>query len=1017
MIPENYKTSLSVGIKQLPQFIRDDPSYENFVSFIRAYYSWLETNNNIDDRLKNIINYKDIDETIDEFEEYFFNQFLQYFPKETFANKRELVKLSSKFYANKSTASSFKFLFRALFNSDCEVYNTRESILTASSGNWVRSQYIRLSTIDPRFQNITGYKVFGTLSKTTGLIQKTQIVSGRTEVYISDVQREFVSGESVFVVDDNLQPIIIDGETLSSKIIGSVAGATINRNFTGSNYSVGDPVLFLGNVNSLLENSSEAFAHVSKVTTGSIKKVQLTSSDSGYSVYPNTIITISGSGTGAEARVTAVDNTKPSIISYVSVDDILSYSNVFANSISFGFPANPSANANTTIKDALEFINLEVYPIKTIDLVSGGTNYSSNTTTNIDSYINANGKNYNVRDFGILSPIRINYSGYNYSNGDIINIIGGSGLGSFANVKSVDSNGSIQEVQYVYNEEFLYPLGGILYSSDSLPTLSVESQNNKIIHITNVFDSEEGNSEIYVSSTDNVKAGMYISGTGIISANSFNYFQSNTKITEVDYSNNIIKLSSGLTQNVYSGNSFVVDGTTILRVYSILGDGSRAISTAESIGEILEIEMDSSGENYLESPVASLRVLDIAVKNVNESDFPIRGDVIYQGDANYPNFRCNVYSIELLPGQIEKTFIIRTYDYSGYINSDTPIFYIDRTSKNSKELSFTLQKTYSTSGFSSGIRIFGNGEAKANTNFLPGTVFLTGKYLNQEGFLSSYNVLENEIYNEFTYTLTVEKEFKKYKDILYNVIHPAGTKVSTRNAINSNNKLSLLSGQEIHKIIQLKEITHPDVYGVLTDTNKFEIFNLHKDITSTYLSGVLSTNSYISITSTNGEYVYSQIESIDDINDIIYLKDNTILNYYDVARGYSNGNSVIISSLTGQFNLINNGNYSNTENYLRDIVFVGDSIGIPNNSTTIINNIDYKDWTLYSNTEFVESGANNSLISVNVFRNFVSNNILVDYNISYKQLQGSGNTVFGIDVDGLYLTDENDNIIYLLTEN
>ena len=1016
MIPENYKTSLNVSLKQLPQFIRDDPSYQNFVSFIQAYYSWLETSGNIEERSKNIINYKDIDETIDEFEEYFFNQFLQYFPEKTFASKKELVKLSSKFYANKSTASSFKFLFRALYNADCEVYNTRESILTASSGKWIRSQYIRLSTIDPRFQNISGYKIFGALSKTTAVIQKTQIVSGRTEVYITDAQREFISGEYVTVVNDNLEPLLIQGQNLTARIIGSVAGATINPNFTGLNYSVGDPVLFLGNVSSLIENSSEALGHVSKVTTGSIKQIRLTSSDSGYRVYPNSIITISGGGTGAEARITAVDNTKPSIISFISVDKILPYSEVLLSANSFGFSGNPSANANTSIQETLDFIQTEVYPIKTIEIVSGGTNYASNTKATIDSYIESSSGTYNVRDFGILSPIKINYSGYNYSNGDIVNIIGGTGLGAFANVKSVDANGSIKEVQYVYNNDLLYPLGGILYDANSLPIVSVDSQNNKIIYITTDTDAEAGNSELYVSSTNNVKVGMYISGLGIPSANVFNYFQSNTKITEVDYSNNIIKLSNYLTQTVSSGNSFVIDGTAILRIDSILGDGSKVIATADSIGEIIEIDIDSAGENYLDEPRATLRVIDIAVKNVNESDFPTRGDLLYQGDANYPNFKCYIYSIESLPGQTEKSFVIRAYDYSGTIDTNFT-FYIDRIVKNSKDLSFNLQNLYSSGGFVTGVKLYGNGEAKANTNFSPGTVFLTGKYLNQEGFLSSYNILESDVYNDFTYTLTVEKEFKKYKDLLYNIIHPAGAKVSTRNSIKANSTISISNGQETHKIIQLKEITHPDVYGVLTDTNKFEIFNLHKDLTSTYLSGVLSSNSFIRITSTNGEYLYSQIESIDDINDVIYLKDHTIIDLYEVAYGYSNANSIIISSLSGQFDIVNGGNYSNTENYLRDIVFVGDSVVVQNNSSTVINNIDYVEWKLYSNTEFTPAGSNTSLIPINVFRNFVSNNIVVDYNISFGELQGSGNTISAISVDGLYLTDEYDNLIYLLTEN
>ena len=51
------KTSLLIP-SQLPEFVRDEPSYQKFVLFLQSYYEWLEQNGNVTDRSKNLLNYK-----------------------------------------------------------------------------------------------------------------------------------------------------------------------------------------------------------------------------------------------------------------------------------------------------------------------------------------------------------------------------------------------------------------------------------------------------------------------------------------------------------------------------------------------------------------------------------------------------------------------------------------------------------------------------------------------------------------------------------------------------------------------------------------------------------------------------------------------------------------------------------------------------------------------------------------------------------------------------------------------
>ena len=58
---------------QLPEYIRDDPSYANFVSFLQAYYEWAEQQGGFVYESKNLRNYYDIDETLNKFIDYYIN--------------------------------------------------------------------------------------------------------------------------------------------------------------------------------------------------------------------------------------------------------------------------------------------------------------------------------------------------------------------------------------------------------------------------------------------------------------------------------------------------------------------------------------------------------------------------------------------------------------------------------------------------------------------------------------------------------------------------------------------------------------------------------------------------------------------------------------------------------------------------------------------------------------------------------------------------------------------------------
>ena len=145
----NQKTSLLVN-NQLPEFIREE--YPQFISFLEAYYQFLENeqivngisqSNDLTTKLKNLRYISDIDSSISEFEEQFYNQFLSLLPKDTKVDKAFLIKNILPLYQAKGTEKSFYFLFRLLFGEDITLTYPRNQILRTSDGKWSIENIIR----------------------------------------------------------------------------------------------------------------------------------------------------------------------------------------------------------------------------------------------------------------------------------------------------------------------------------------------------------------------------------------------------------------------------------------------------------------------------------------------------------------------------------------------------------------------------------------------------------------------------------------------------------------------------------------------------------------------------------------------------------------------------------------------------------------------------------------------------------------------------------------------------------
>ena len=530
MIPNNQKTSLLVPF-QLPAFIRDDPSYSKFIAFLQAYYEWMESpdaanslntiastsNEGAIYASKNLLSYHDIDTTTNQFMQYFVNDFLPNFPKESLISQDKAIKVARQLYQNKGTPASYQFLFKILYDSDFDYFYTENSVFKSSAGTWYVPKSLSLASDDPNFLKLTNsskgsYKVFGETTKSLATIENVVQSGTKTEVFISNIERLFHSGEYAHIVDSSNQPVYFNGSLLRAKIVGQISSITVNPNNRGLFYSPGNPVVVYGGLNS--NTGHGAAATVGTVTSGSIQRINIVSGGYGYQVYPNTTINITNGG-GALAHIGSV-NTAPSVtanVSLIPLDSIALKRYITIGNTQYNFANGLTANANTKLANAFTFLNLTTYPISSVLVDNGGGGINQQPTIGATStYATDSGTTADLGNLGILAPIAIVNGGRGYTNNDTVIISSSTGFGAYANItvsNTATGNGVITSVYYTYpgNQSVPhFPLGGLGYDISNLPTVTINSANTQASNASLVVPGILGRGAVFNPSVDRVGA-------------------------------------------------------------------------------------------------------------------------------------------------------------------------------------------------------------------------------------------------------------------------------------------------------------------------------------------------------------------------------------------------------------------------------------------------------------------------------------------------------------------------------
>jgi sugar lactone lactonase YvrE len=354
---------------QFPAFIREEGP--RFVSFLKAYYEFMEQSGQAGNATRSLIDYQDVDRTLDSFVEYFRREFMINIPKDVLADKRLLVKHIRDFYRTRGSKFSYDFLFYALFNKQIELVYPGDFILRASDGRWVRETILRVgnpySTLPT---NLDGRNIVGAVSGATARVQK--------------VTRVVVLGHPLFeLLVENVVGTFVDGETVSDDLGNNATITSAFGSLIGIEEVV-DPGAFHQSGDSVVITSSgaTAAARVSSTNDQGPVSFRINRGGSGYRLGQTVISVNGGSGIDAAAVVSSLSNT-----TFVSLNtnQIGALRNVLLNTgptfVSLGtnsasVSANlAAANISSTLASSLTFANSIAGSINAISVTSVGVGY------------------------------------------------------------------------------------------------------------------------------------------------------------------------------------------------------------------------------------------------------------------------------------------------------------------------------------------------------------------------------------------------------------------------------------------------------------------------------------------------------------------------------------------------------------------------------------------------------------------------------------------------------------------
>ena len=731
------KTSLLIN-RQVPEFVREE--HPNFIAFLEAYYEFLENKqgtqkNDLTTEAKKLRNISDVDLSIGQFEENFFNTFASLIPRNVEVDKGILLKHLLPLYLAKGSEKSFKLLFRLLFNEEVEVIQPKTSVLRASDGKWLIENAFRIEQLV--------YSLY-TGNSTTKTFKLAQVVeSANISVYINDVLQT-----SGFIIRKETRKLIFNA--------APATGATIKVLYNEFDFNL------LTN-RQITGETSGATAIIERASQKTINSVPI------FELYINSKTLLGTFDNGENAFVDIIDPIDSTLIKIeIHGLSILRTINIITGGASYNVGDPVIVSGGEATRDATAAVE-EVFSgfINQIRVLAGGAGFktgsnvfvigagSGSLSMAIDA-VDVSGANtantFVVNTDRIADFASINISDPDYGfNAFIVTENVTSKIVDALTLQTITSIGAITNVAILFaNATFA-----------TVPTLNAESAQYLANGTTQFVQSSQSVGRIQINSGgtsyqigDEVIIGeTHPMALGIGAAAAVTNVSSTGAITQVKIQPSRIRG----TANTFGNSNVTIIGTgTIfqddLRIgdYIMINNESRyinAISSNTSLNVNVNFQYSTTdknigkyfdypvgGQNYNPAKPATITVSSKTGANANLSVIALIGD----GENLFATADKN-------PGEILKIRIIDAG--SGY--------------------SFPPEIDLTQSG---------NKNATANATVEPSYVTLPGRWTTSDSILSSSErvIQGREYYVDYAYVLSSKVEFDKFKDTFKSLVHPAG---------------------------------------------------------------------------------------------------------------------------------------------------------------------------------------------------------------------------------------------------
>jgi hypothetical protein len=837
----NLKTSVLIN-RQIPEYIREE--YPAFINFVEAYYEFLETkqsssNNDLVTAAKNLKTNFDVDASINQFEDNFFNTYANLLPRDVRVDKATLIKNVLPLYLSKGSEKSFKFLFRMLFDEELDIIYPKNNVLRASAGNWIVDNKLRVNQDIATVYTCNGTVKTFILAQFSTLNDITVYVNGVVQTTGFLLRKEYrkiifttapANGSVVKIVYQAFNIDLLNNR----KITGVSSGATAiveraSRRIITDQLNLGLPIelvistkTLLGNfqngevVNTDIIDSNGVLISVQATTFSIIRRINIINGGNSYNV--GDIVVVSGGGSTIDATA-IIDDVFEGYIDNINVN---SGGAVFTDASGI----NVSGNASAFLSLVVDGIDVSGANAGNIYSVSTDTIADFQTLTILDSnygfvgqkVINSNA-NTRISDtltfqnliVGPITNVKILLSTTPTTITPVLDAVGATyqtsnnnfthttkGFGSIGRFK-VNSGGS----GYVPGDEVIFgPNPRMCFGSGAAAVVSRVSGTGAVARIEVQPPRIEGTANI-------VSTNAYITGTGT-------FFSDELKVNDRVVINN----ESRFVDTIYSNTSMRVNVAFL------------TTATNRKVG--LYDKLPLGGINYVSNSFPQVTISSSTGSSANIEIFCLASDGEQLSAANTIAQPGSILSVRIIsPG-------------SGY--QFLPI--VDLSGK-------------------------GSGTATANAEIERSYLATDGRWTSTESILSAADrrLAGSKYYIDYSYVTSSTVEFTKYKKILKELLHPVGFV----NYANYNR-----TSEIVGNTIDTANVSFVTVSGRVNVNSSIYVTGINTRFNIANTKGILTIGSHISVN--------NQIRTINSI------QSNTVLTVSSPFTQYANYQTIFIST-------------------------------------------------------------------------------------------------------------------------